>query len=203
MKLIYLEDLKKFANEVAKKVIALIPQNFIISGSQTATSDQDGGTNVYTFTDAAGSESTFKVKNGSKGSTGAAGPQGATGQRGSRWNSGTAITGTSTTAMVFSGSGITDALVNDYYLNTSTGYVYRCTVAGAASAAKWVYAGSIKGATGATGASGSTASVATTTSNGLMSADDKKKLNNIVGGNDTSEITDADIDKIINGTYTE
>ena len=40
------------------------------------------------------------------------------------------------------------------YLNTSTGYTYRCTVAGNASTAKWVYAGSIKGATGATGATG-------------------------------------------------
>ena len=38
------------------------------------------------------------------------------------------------------------------YLNTSTGYVYRCTVAGNASVAKWAYVGSIKGATGASGA---------------------------------------------------
>lgn len=37
------------------------------------------------------------------------------------------------------------------YLNTSTGYTYKCTVAGAASAAKWVYSGSIKGAPGSTG----------------------------------------------------
>lgn len=88
---------------------------------------------------------------GPKGDTGATG---ATGTRGSRWSSGTAVTGTSTTSTVFSGSGIEDAMVNDYYLNTSTGYVYRCTVAGAAAAAKWVYTGSIKGATGATGATG-------------------------------------------------
>lgn len=80
------------------------------------------------------------------------GSTGSTGTRGSRWSTGTAITGTSTTATIFSGTGITDALVNDMYLNTSTGYTYRCTVAGAASAAKWVYAGSIKGATGSTGA---------------------------------------------------
>ena len=93
---------------------------------------------------------------GDKGDTGAKGATGATGQRGSRWTSGTAITGTSTTATVFSGTGITDALVNDFYLNTSTGYVYRCTVAGAASVAKWVYVGSIKGATGAQGATGAT-----------------------------------------------
>ena len=86
---------------------------------------------------------------GPQGATGATGPQGATGTRGSRWNTGTAITGTSTTATVFSGTGITDSLVNDMYLNTSTGNTYRCTVAGNASTAKWVYAGNIKGPQGA------------------------------------------------------
>lgn len=91
---------------------------------------------------------------GPKGDKGDTGAKGATGTRGSRWTQGTAITGTSTTATVFSGSGITDALVNDNYLNTSTGNTYRCTVAGAASVAKWVYTGCIKGATGATGAKG-------------------------------------------------
>ena len=80
-----------------------------------------------------------------RGETGGKGDTGAAGTRGSRWSTGTAITGTSTTAAVFSGSGITDALVNDMYLNTSTGYVYRCTTAGAAGVAKWVYAGSING----------------------------------------------------------
>lgn len=81
------------------------------------------------------------------------GPQGT---RGSRWSQGTAITGTSTTATVFSGTGITDALINDNYLNTSTGNTYRCTVAGAASVAKWVYTGNLRGATGATGPQGAT-----------------------------------------------
>ena len=105
----------------------------------------------------------FKGPKGDKGETGPKGPQGnagATGQRGSRWTEGTAITGTSTTATVFSGTGIADALVNDMYLNTSTGNVYRCTVGGAASVAKWVFVGCIKGTkgdkgdTGATGATG-------------------------------------------------
>ena len=84
------------------------------------------------------------------------GAKGATGQRGSRWSQGTKITGTSTTATVFSGSGITDALVNDVYVNTSTGNMYRCTTAGAASVAKWVYTGNIKGPKGDTGATGKT-----------------------------------------------
>ena len=97
-----------------------------------------------------------KGDTGAKGATGATGPQGPTGTRGSRWNQGTAITGTSTTATVFTGSGITDALVNDNYLNTSTGNTYRCTVSGNASEAKWVYTGCIKGLTGAKGATGAT-----------------------------------------------
>ena len=99
---------------------------------------------------------------GDKGDTGATGPQGpkgdtgakgATGTRGSRWNRGTAVTGTSTTGTIFA-TGISDSLVNDYYLNTSTGNVYRCTVAGDASTAKWQYVGSLKGPKGDTGATG-------------------------------------------------
>ncbi|MDE6725427.1 MAG: hypothetical protein K2J79_07455, partial [Ruminiclostridium sp.] len=61
---------------------------------------------------------------------GAKGATGATGTRGSRWTVGTAVTGNSSAATVFSGTGITDALVNDMYLNSSTGYVYKCTAAG-------------------------------------------------------------------------
>ena len=82
--------------------------------------------------------------------------EGDTGQRGSRWTIGTAIMGTSTIATVFSATGITDALVNDMYLNTSTGNVYKCTVAGTASTAKWAYSGCIKGAKGDKGDSGTT-----------------------------------------------
>lgn len=66
----------------------------------------------------------------------------------SQWYTGNKITGTSTTAKVFSGSGISSAKVGDMYLNTETMNTYRCTVAGAASAAKWVYVGNIKGEIG-------------------------------------------------------
>ena len=79
-----------------------------------------------------------------KGQTGAAGSS-------AQWYSGTKITGTSTTATAFSGSGITNAQVGDMYLNTDTMNTYRCTVGGAASAAKWVYVGNIKGQTGDVG----------------------------------------------------
>ena len=66
----------------------------------------------------------------------------------SQWYTGNKITGTSTTATSFSGSGISSAKVGDMYLNTETSNTYRCTVAGAASAAKWVYVGNIKGGIG-------------------------------------------------------
>lgn len=79
---------------------------------------------------------------------------GTTGTAGGRWYSGTAITGTSTTATIFSGSGITSAVVGDMYLNTSTYNTYRCTVAGAASVAKWVYVNNVKGAKGDKGDAG-------------------------------------------------
>ena len=82
------------------------------------------------------------------------GPKGDTGDRGATWYSGNKITGTSTTAKVFSGSGITAAAIGDHYLNTDTQNVYICTLGGPASTAKWKYEQCIKGAVGVTGATG-------------------------------------------------
>ena len=79
--------------------------------------------------------------------------QGATGAAGGKWYSGTGITGTNTTAQVFSDSGVSSAVVGDMYLNTSTDNVYQCTTAGNASTAKWKYVGNIKGSTGNQGRS--------------------------------------------------
>ena len=96
---------------------------------------------------------------------------GATGAAGSsaQWYSGTKITGTSTTATIFSDSGITAAKVGDMYLNTDTMNTYRCTVAGAAAAAKWVYVNNIKGAKGDQGNAGADAITMTvTSSNGTI-----------------------------------
>ena len=85
---------------------------------------------------------------GPEGKEGPKGATGATGQRGSKWFDGVGITGTSTTAAVFSGSGITEAIADDQYLNTSNGNTYRCTVGGDSSTAMWVYTGNLKGPRG-------------------------------------------------------
>lgn len=76
---------------------------------------------------------------------------GVDGKDGGKWYSGTSITGTSTTATVFSGSGISSAVEGDMYLNTNTYNTYRCTLGGDASSAKWVYVNNIKGVHGDTG----------------------------------------------------
>jgi hypothetical protein len=91
---------------------------------------------------------TFDYLKGAKGSDG---KNGNDGTRGSMWYSGVGITGTSTNAAVFSTSGVSSALVGDMYLNTTFQNVYRCTTAGNASTAKWVYVCCIKGAKGDTG----------------------------------------------------
>ena len=116
---------------------------------------------IFSYTDGTSSDPVYSVaKQGATGSTGTAG---------GKWYTGTKITGTSTTATIFSSSGISSAVVGDMYLNTSTYDTYQCTVKGAASAAKWVYVNNIKGATGATGAAGADAiTIAITSSNGTI-----------------------------------
>lgn len=52
---------------------------------------------------------------------------------------GTKITGTSTTAKVFTKSNVPDARMNDLYLNTAYGHVYICTTPGTPRYAKWRY----------------------------------------------------------------
>lgn len=57
---------------------------------------------------------------------------------------GTVMTHTSSqSAVIFSGSGITSSAVDDCYINTVTGEIYYCTLAGDASTAKWKRSSSI------------------------------------------------------------
>ena len=77
------------------------------------------------------------------------------------------------------------------YFNTSTCNVYRCTVAGTAEVAKWVYAGCLKGAAGAAGTNATTTAIATQTKAGLLSASDKKKLDGIATSATKNMITFA------------
>lgn len=132
----------------------------LTGGKQTTTSTVDGGSNVYTFSDG----STITVKNGSKGATGAAGSAGAAGKNGTNgtsavWFTGTAVTGTSTSAISVSVSG---SKAGDMYLNTSTANVYR-----ASAANSWIYVCNIKGATGKQGAAGAAGAAGKNGSNGV------------------------------------
>lgn len=91
-----------------------------------------------------------------KGAKGDSGNQGSVGTRGSLWFSGIAITGENTDGDIFPSSGLGSVLLNDHYFNTNTGNVYKCTVAGDSSIAKWVYENTIKGAQGDPGIEGPT-----------------------------------------------
>lgn len=67
-----------------------IPTDYLVGGEQTATSEDDGGANVFTFTKADGKTATFTVKNGSRGAIGPAGPAGAKGEQGEQGPTGPA-----------------------------------------------------------------------------------------------------------------
>lgn len=84
---------------------------------------------------------------GAKGAIGDRGPAGANGTS-AAWHSGTAVTGTSTSAIAVAVSG---SKAGDMYLNTSTSNVYKATATNS-----WVYICNIKGAQGIQGATGPT-----------------------------------------------
>ncbi len=67
------------------------------------------------------------------------GAQGDPGLNGNRWYRGTGISGKAVNPTVYSGSGITQANPNDFYLNPSEGAVYHCVTGGDASTATWSY----------------------------------------------------------------
>ena len=54
---------------------------------------------------------------------------------------GTAITGITAGEFIYSSSGVANALAGDYYINISTGGIYKCTLGGTPAYAKWSYQG--------------------------------------------------------------
>lgn len=67
------------------------------------------------------------------------GDDGEPGEPGNRWYRGTGISGEAVNPTVYSGSGITNANPNDFYLNPSEGAVYHCVTGGDASTATWSF----------------------------------------------------------------
>lgn len=75
------------------------------------------------------------------------------GANGNRWYRGTAISGKDPDPTVFSGSGVTTAYPNDFYLNPTEGAVYYCVTGGAPSVATWSYDFTMTGGGGGGGTS--------------------------------------------------
>lgn len=72
-----------------------------------------------------------------------------------KWNLGTFISGEASDN-VFSGSGLENSYVDDFYLNTNTFELYKCTKSGEAATATWSKIGVIKGSDGSAGEKGDT-----------------------------------------------
>ena len=89
-----------------------------------------GLVDTYTITYTDSTTTTFTVTNGQDGTDG---------EDGNKWYRGTAISGKDPNPTVFSGSGITLANPNDFYLNPTEGAVYHCVTGGNASTATWSY----------------------------------------------------------------
>lgn len=101
--------------------------NGIVSIVKTATV---GLVDTYTITFDDGSTETYQITNG---------------QNGSKWYKGTAISGTGTSITGFPGN------MNDFYLNSTDGYVYICTKTGGSlppNAAEWDYVMTLTGGGG-------------------------------------------------------
>lgn len=136
--------------------------NGIVSIVKTATV---GLVDTYTITYDDGTTTTYDVTNG---------------QNGSKWYKGTAISGTGTSITGFPG------VINDFYLNSSSGYVYTCTKTGGSllpDAAEWDYVMAL------TGGGGSTVTVidnlTSSSSTDALSANQGRVLKGLVDGNTT------------------
>lgn len=95
-----------------------------------------GLVDTYTIVYTDGTTDTFEVHNGADGTDG---------MNGSKWYKGTALTGTGTGITGFPGN------KDDFYLNSTDGYVYQCVQSGGASnpgAALWDYVMTLSGGGG-------------------------------------------------------
>lgn len=98
--------------------------NGIASIEKTGTS---GLVDTYTITYDDGDTDTFTVTNGEDGVDG------------NKWYRGTGISGKAVNPTVYSGSGITEANPNDFYLNPSEGAIYHCVSGGDPTVATWSF----------------------------------------------------------------
>lgn len=144
--------------------------NGIVSIVKTATV---GLIDTYTITYDDGTTTTYDVTNG---------------QNGSKWYKGTAISGTGTSITGFPGN------MNDFYLNSTDGYVYICTKTGGSlppDAAEWDYVMTL------TGGGGTSVTVIdnliSTSSTDALSANQGRVLKGLVDSkaSDTQTFTEA------------
>lgn len=102
--------------------------------SSITLTSSSGLVDTYTITyDDGSTPDTFTVTNGAPGTNGT---------DGSKWYKGTALTGTGTGITGFPGN------INDFYLNSTDGYVYTCTASGDATTATWDYVMTLTGGGG-------------------------------------------------------
>ena len=136
--------------------------NGITSIAKTGTS---ANVDTYTITFDDGGTETFTVTNGINGTNG------------SVWYKGTALTGTGTSITGFPG------VINDFYLNSTTGYVYCCTKTGGAmvpDAAEWDYVMTLTGGGGGGGAILVIDNLTSASSTDALSANQGRVLKNLV-----------------------
>lgn len=140
-----------------KNVSAAAGSDINTVGTPSVTVTNSGTTSTLTF---------HKLK-GATGATGPQGPQGETGPQGPRGETGTTPTITAS-ATVSNTVGTPSVTVTKGGTTTNPSFTFAFQ--------------NLKGAKGDPGVNATTTAVATTTANGLMSSDDKAKLNNIAPG---------------------
>lgn len=172
-------DLWKCVGTNSWSLLGNVRGNGINNIAKTSTS---GNVDTYTITFDDGTTETFTVTNGIDGTNG------------SIWYKGTALTGTGTSITGFPG------VINDFYLNSSTGYVYVCTKTGAAmvpDAAEWDYVMTLTGG----GGGGSIIvidSLTSSSSTDALSANQGRVLKNLVD----QKVNSADLAQVAtSGSY--